>query len=77
MVPTVASVKKSINEITKLFDQWSIDTPLKSIALETIHVITALLLQKLSKNSKARNHLIALERRLKLWDEGNINEFFR
>ena len=58
MVPTGASVKKSINKITKLFDQWSNDTPLKSIALGTIHVITALLLQKLSKKSKSRNHLL-------------------
>ena len=74
MVPTGASGKKNINEITKLFDQWNNDTPLKSIAFEGIHVIPALLLQKSSEKSKARNHLVALERRLKLWDEGDINE---
>ena len=34
----------------------------------------ALLLQKPSRKSKARDHLIALERRLKLWDDGNFNE---
>ena len=30
--------------------------------------------KKSSRKSKARDHLIALETRLKLWDEGNINE---
>ena len=34
----------------------------------------ALLLQKPSRESKARDHLTALEGRLKLLDEGNINE---
>ena len=31
-----------------------------------------LLLQKPSKSSKAKDHLQALERRIKLWDEGNV-----
>ena len=30
--------------------------------------------QKSSGKSKARDHLIALERRLKLWDKGQIKE---
>ena len=34
----------------------------------------ALLLQKPSRKSKSRNHLAALERRFKLWNEGNIYE---
>ena len=65
MVPTGTSGKKFINETTRLFDQWTNDTPLKSIALKAIHIMPALLLQKSSRNSKARDHLIALERRLK------------
>ena len=74
MVPTGASGKKFIHEITRPFDQCTNDTPLKSIALKAIHVMAALLLQKQSRKSKARDPLIALERRLKLWDERNINE---
>ena len=60
MVPTGASVKKFINGITRLFDQWTNDTPLRSIALTAIHVVPALLPQKPSTKSKARDHLIAL-----------------
>ena len=32
-----------------------------------------LLLQKRSKYSKSKDHLVSLERRLKLWEEGNIS----
>ena len=59
----------------RLFDHWTNSISLKSIELKVIHVMPALLLQKPSRKSKkACGHLIALERRLKLWDEGTINE---
>ena len=74
MTLTGASRIKFINEITRRFDQWSNNTSLKSNTLKTIRVIQALLLQKPSRKSKARDHVIALERQLKLRDEGNINE---
>ena len=74
MLTTGASGKKFINEITILFDQWTNDTPLKSLVLKAIHVMLALLLQNPSRKSKARDHLIALERRLKLWSERSINK---
>ena len=74
MVPPGASGKNFINEITRRFDQWTNDAPLKSTVLKAIHVMPASLLQKPKRNSKALNHLIALERRFKLWDEGNVNE---
>ena len=37
-------------------------------------IIPNLLLQKPSKLSKAKKHLKALERRLKLWKQSNLNE---
>ena len=50
------------------------DTPLKNISLKAVHVMPALLLQKPEKKSKTKDHIKALERRLKLWDEGNLLE---
>ena len=50
-----------------------IDSPLKDISMMAIHVIPALLLQKPSK-SKSKDHTKALERRLKLWDEGKLDD---
>ena len=53
---------------------WINDTPLRKIALKAVFVIPALLLQKPSKSSKSKDHHAALERRLKLWEEGKIEE---
>ena len=58
--------EKNIDEVTRLLKLWIQDSPLKSIALKAIHVMPALLLQKPSKNSKSKDHLVSLERRLKL-----------
>ena len=65
-LPTGISSKKFVNKITRLFDQWTNDTLLKSIALKAIHVMAVLLLQKPSRKSKSRDHRVSLERRLKL-----------
>ena len=45
---------------------------MKSISLKAVHVTLTLLFHKPSKSSK--DNLLALERRIKLWDEGNIPE---
>ena len=65
-LPTGISSKKFVNKITRLFDQWTNDTLLKSIALKAIHIMAVLLLQKPSRKSKSRDHRVSLERRLKL-----------
>ena len=43
-------------------------------SLKAIHVMPALLLQKPNKNSKAKIHVVALERRLELQKNGKIIE---
>ena len=60
-----------VEEVTRLMKLWIQDTPLKSISLKAVHVMPTLLLQKPSKSSEAKDHLQALERRIKLWDKGN------
>ena len=77
MGPTRATGKKIVDEIPRLLNLWTKDTPLKNIALKAIHVMPALLLQKASKTSKAKDHLKALERRIRLWEEGNITEIVK
>ena len=74
MVPSGGSGKKFIKEITRLINLWTGDSPLENIALKAIHVMPALLLQKPNKNSKAKDHVAALERRLELQENGNIIE---
>ena len=74
MVPTGTAGKKFINEATKMLNFWTVNSPLKLIALKALHIMPALLLQKPSKTLKSKDHLAALSRRLELWDNGKISE---
>ena len=76
MVPSGGGGKKFIKEITRMINLWTEDSPLENIALKAIHVMPALLLEKPNKNSKAKDHVAALERRLELLENGNIIELF-
>ena len=75
-MPSGAAWKKYIEEITRLLKPWIQDSPLKTIALKAIHVTPVLLLQKPSKNSKSKDHLVSLEKCLKLWEVGDISNLF-
>ena len=61
------------NELIIWLDHCNRSTPFKSIALKVFLTLPCLLLQKLSRNSKAKDHLKALEGRLKLLNEGKID----
>ena len=74
MLPTGAAAKKYIRETTKLMNGWTNKLPLKDIAFKSIHIMPSHSFQKLSKTSKAKDHLKALERRIDLWINGNIDE---
>ncbi len=74
MLPSGGTGKDFIREITRLLNAWVEDSPLGSISMKAIHIMPALLLQKPSKTSKTRDHVKALERRLRLWHRGEMEE---
>jgi len=74
MVPTGGAGKRFINELTRLITSWTANSTIADISLKALHIMPALLLQKPSKNSKAKDHLISLERRLILWENGDLQE---
>ena len=74
MLPSGDAGKNYIEEVTRLSKLWINDTPLRKIALKTIHVVPALMLQKPSKSLKSKDHCAALQRRLTSWEEGKIEE---
>ena len=74
LLPTGNVGKRFIREITRLINCWIDDSPLKHVAFKAIMVMPALLLQKPSQSSKAKDHLAALTRRFLLWEQGNIKE---
>ena len=58
-------------------NEWIHQLPLKVIAFKAITVMPSLLLQKPSRKSKSKDHLKALESRLKLWHTGEIMELLK
>ena len=77
LLPSGKAGKQYIDETTKLMNEWLQESPLKDIAFKTIMIMPNLLLQKPSKNSKAEDHLKALERRLKSWISGDLLELLK
>ena len=74
LLPSGKAGKQYIDETTKLMNEWMQESPLKDIAFKAIMIMPILLLQKPSKNSKAKDHLKALERRLESWMSGDLLE---
>ena len=66
--------RSNVTEFTKLINDWKLDGSLESFSIKAAIVLPRLLLQKLFKSSKTREHVAALERRLTLWQNGNITE---
>ena len=74
LLPTGKAGKSFIDEITRLLNAWEQNSPMQSMVFTAIMVMPSLLLQKPSKESKAKDHSKALERRLTLWQNGDIDE---
>ena len=64
LLPSGKAGKQCIDETTKLMNEWLQELPLKDITFKAIMIMPNLLLQKPSKNSKAKDHLKTLEKRL-------------
>ena len=73
MLPSGRSGKSFIREVTRLLNAWVEDSPLGEVSMKAVHVMPALLLQKPSRNSKSKDHVRALERRMNLWQRGEID----
>ena len=61
-----------MSEVAHFFQANGDSSSLESIAMKTITVLQALLLQKPSHNSKSSDHVTHLQRRLDLWLKGDI-----
>ena len=64
---------KFVGELAKLFQAFADGTSLGYIAMKAITVQQQLLLQKPSRSSKHKDHVKHLQRRLDLWQKGDID----
>ena len=72
MIPSGKTGKAFIRELASLYQAYADATALECVALKACTVMQCLLLQKPHAKSKAKEHAVHLERRLKLWREGNV-----
>ena len=73
-VPLGKAGKEFVDELSYLFQAFASASALESIALKSATILPILLLQKPHKASKIKEHITCLERRLKKWKEGNLND---
>ena len=74
LLPSIAAGKAYITEVTRLVNAWNNNSPLADISIKAIHLMPGLLLQKSSKTLKMKDHIKALERRMELWQKGELKE---
>ena len=74
MVPQSSAGRAFMSELARLFHSVGEGSALESIALKTVFVVCAFVLQKPSHNYKDRDHICHLERRMKLWKDGALDE---
>ena len=74
LLPTGKSGKLYIDESVKLLNSWVEGTALHNITFKAIMNMPNLLLQKPSKNSKAKDNLTTFERRMQSWLKGDLME---
>ena len=77
-LPSGAAGKRYIKETTRLIEIWNHDKkPLADISLKLLMSMPALLLQKPSRKSTAKQHSQYLDKRLDLWNAGNFEELMK
>ena len=67
--------KQFVREVTNLLLAFAQGTAMESIAIHSAMLACALLLQRPHTASKIRDHVEALERRLRAWRKGDIQGF--
>ena len=70
-LPSGKSGKQYIEEITRMINSWIHNSPLQDVAFKAIVVVSNL---KPTRNSKPKDHLEGLNRRLNLRKEGELTQ---
>ena len=71
-VPSGRAGKSFVRELTRMFQAYADASALESVAFQAAMAMPALLLQKPHPKSKAKEHTLHLDRRLKQWMNGDI-----
>ena len=73
-VPSGKQGQAFVRELARLFSSFAEANSMERIALKAAMVLPPLILQKPSSQSKAKDHAHCIERRMKLWLEGELDK---
>ena len=76
-LPTGRAGNRFLDEMTRILNIYIDGTHESQNALYAFFILPALMLQKLSKNSKTKDNVNALQRSFELWCEGNLRELIK
>ena len=76
-IPSGKAGKMVVKELTRLFESYADATTLESVAITAAMVLPSLILQKPHRSSKTKEHVTCIERRMKLWQEGNLVDLLK
>jgi len=73
-VPSGSIGKRFVRELARLLQRFVDSEGVQRNSLLAFFVFPALLLQKISPDHRAKDHVATLERRLDMWDRGEVEE---
>ena len=76
-VPSGASGKQFVAELTRFFNAFALESDMEGIALKAAMTLPSLMLQKPHAKSKTRDHISCLQRRLNFWEKGDISNLLK
>lgn len=76
-VPSGACGKQFVAELTQFFNAFALESDLEAIALKSAMTLPSLMLQKPHAKSKTHDHISCLQRRLTLWEKGDISSLLK
>ena len=76
-IPKGNTGKAFVNELARLFAAFASGTTLESVSIKATIVLPHLVLQKPHRSSKPKDHASSLERRMKLWEQGDLAELLK
>ncbi len=71
-IPQGNAGKSLTTELSRLFNAFATGSALEPIALKAATVLPHLILQKPFRNSKIQDHIKCMEKRLKMWSDGDL-----
>ena len=76
-IPKGNTGKAFVNELARLFAAFASGSTLQSVSLKATVVLPHVVLQKPYRSSKPKDHALSLERRMKLWEQGDLTELLK